>query len=188
MLKIRFFTTFPYFEAHSINFYTYITSIAQDGQAEDRRVRLLPSIWCFSPRKIINYRWRQYYLLNYRQLLIVAVERSSNVICWAGARCGPSHKYWSVSSLSHSAFRPRQHRRPTQGRHALFVERGAGGSQGRICPPGTLSADCAASLCWLLRSWYGCHKCMICLNSLLPKKSKRAQKWPLFSRQFLRRG
>ena len=136
MLKIRFFTTFPYFEAHSINFYTYITSIAQDGQAEDRRVRLLPS-----PSDVFH-RWKlSLTTILFAQLqAIVAVESSLDVICWAGARCGPSHKYWSVSSLSHSAFRPRHHRRPTQGRHALFVERGAGGSQGRICPPGTLSA------------------------------------------------
>ena len=39
----RFFTIWLNFKAHSINFNIYIvTSIAQDGQAEYRRVRLLP--------------------------------------------------------------------------------------------------------------------------------------------------
>ena len=89
MLKIRFFTTFPYFEAHSINFYTYITSIAQDGQAEDRRVRLLPS-----PSDVFLRLKLSLTTILFAQLqAIVAVESSSDVICWAGARCGPSHKY-----------------------------------------------------------------------------------------------
>ena len=44
LFSIRFFTICLNFKAHSINFNIYIvTSIAQDGQAEDRRVRLLPS-------------------------------------------------------------------------------------------------------------------------------------------------
>ena len=43
LFSTRFFTICLNFKAHSINFNNYIvTSIAQDGQAEYRRVRLLP--------------------------------------------------------------------------------------------------------------------------------------------------